>query len=305
MAPVNSPRPIVTAQRGSLAVGDRRRTFIAVSAPNAVPQQQPTPLVLVLHGTLQTGHSVRGFAGFTFDRYAADENALVVYPDALRRDWNGARKAVMWSRKTKLIDDVGFIRTLISHMVTRGAHAERVYVIGFSLGGQMAIRLIHEIPELLAGVALIGSAQPTPDNLNVGHDAHGRLPVVTMHGTADPLAPFDGGPVSVHGYLPRGQHLSAPATAAYFAARNGITTDPSATRLPHLGDSGKSSNVIRYDYSADGAAPVRFYAIEGGGHVIPNPYRHPSRCFMGPTVHDFVAADVIAEFFGLASCPAN
>jgi polyhydroxybutyrate depolymerase len=260
---------------------------------------------LVLHGTLQTGRSVRGFAGFSFDRYAADENALVVYPDALRRDWNGARKAVMGSRKTKLIDDVGFIRTLISHMITRGADAKHVYVIGFSLGGQMAIRLIHEIPELLAGVAIIGSAQPTPDNLNIDYDAHGQLPVVTMHGTADPLSSFEGGPVSVHGHLPRGQHLSAPATAAYFAARNGITTDPTATRLPRLGDSGKPSNVIRYDYGADRAAPVRFYAIEGGGHVIPNPRRHPSRWFMGPTIDDLVAADVIAEFFGLASCPAN
>ena len=297
---MRSPRPVVSAQRGWLTVGGRQRSFIAVRGPHSLTQL--TPLVLVLHGTLQTGRSIRAFAGFTFDRYAADGKAVVVYPDALHRDWNGARNAVMGSKKTKSVDDVGFIRALIAHMVASGADAQRVYVIGFSLGGQMAIRLIHEVPELLAGAAIIGSTQPTPGNLNVDHDAHGRLPVVTMHGTADPLAPFDGGPVSIHGHLPRGQHFSAPATAAYFAERNGISTEPTATRLPNPRDFGTPGRVTRYDYSADGAALVRFYAIEGGGHVIPNPYRHPPRWFMGASTGDLVAADVIGEFFSLSSC---
>jgi polyhydroxybutyrate depolymerase len=296
---MRSPRPAVTAQRGSLTVGGRQRSFIAVRGPNSV--SQPTPLVLVLHGTLQTGRSIRGFAGFTFDQYATDGRAIVVYPDALHRDWNGARKAVMGSKKTKSIDDVGFVRALIAHMIAADTDAQRIYLIGFSLGGQMAIRLLHEVPELLAGVAIIGSTQPTPDNLNVDHDAHRPLPVLTMHGTADPLAPFDGGPVSIHGHLPRGRHLSAPATAAYFATRNGISTEPKATRLPNFRDPGTPGRVTRYDYSADGAAPVRFYAIEGGGHVIPNPYRHPPQWLMGASTGDLVAADVIGEFFGFSS----
>jgi polyhydroxybutyrate depolymerase len=282
-------------------VGGRSRSFVEVRGP--VPIAQQSPLVLVLHGTLQTGRSIRRFAGLTFDRYAAIENAIVVYPDALHRDWNGARKVVMGSKKTKSVDDVGFIEALIAQLVASGADAQQVYVIGFSLGGQMAIRLIHEVPELLAGVAIIGSAQPTPDNLNIDHDAHGKLPVVTMHGTADPLAPFEGGPVSIHGHLSRGQHLSAPATAAYFAARNGIHTEPTATRLPGLGGFGQPGTVTRYDYS--GAAPVRFYAIEGGGHVIPNPYRRPPKWFMGATTDDLVAADVIGEFFRFSSHPAT
>jgi len=296
---MKSPRPAVGARRESLMIQGRRRSFIVVRGRKT--PTPPQPLVLIFHGTLQTGRSIRGFAGFTFDRYAADGTAVVVYLDALRRDWNGARKAVMVSKKTKNVDDVGFFRALIAHMIARGADAQRVYVIGFSLGGQMVIRLIHELPELLAGAAVIGSAQPTPDNFNIDHDAQGQLPVITMHGTADPLAPFQGGPVTVHGRLARGQHLSAPATAAYFAARNGITTEPRVTRLPHIGDFGKPTTITRYDYSADGVAPVRFYAIGGGGHVIPNPRHRPSQWFMGPTTGDVVAAEVIAEFFGLAT----
>ena len=256
------------------------------------------------HGTLQTARSIRGFAGFTFDRYAADGKAIVVYPEALRREWNGARKAVMTSKKTKTVDDVGFFRALIAHMVACGSDARRVYVIGFSLGGQMVIRLIHEMPDLLAGAAVISSSLPAPNNMNIDRDAEAQLPVITMHGTADPLAPFDGGPVTVHRHLARGEHISARATAAYFAARNGISSQPSTARLPHIGDPGKPTAVTRHDYSADGAAPVRFYAITGGGHVIPNPYHRPSQWLMGPTTGNLVAADVIAEFFSLASSSA-
>jgi poly(3-hydroxybutyrate) depolymerase len=47
----------------------------------------------------------------------------------------------MGSTKTKSIDDVGFIRALIAHMVASGADAQRVYVIGFSLGGQLRQRI--------------------------------------------------------------------------------------------------------------------------------------------------------------------
>ena len=209
----------------------------------------------MLHGTLQTGRSIRRFAGFTFDRYAVAGNAVVVYPDALRRDWNGARKAVMLSKKTKSVDDVGFIGALIAQMIASGADARRVFVIGFSLGGQMGIRLIHEVPELLAGLAIIGSIQPAPGHFNVDHDAHGRLPVLTMHGTADPNVPFDGGPVGLHGHLPRGRHLSAPATAAYFAARNGIDTEPTVTRLPCTGDSCTLGTVTSTTTAPTGQPP--------------------------------------------------
>jgi polyhydroxybutyrate depolymerase len=303
LAPVKSPRPVVCAQRRSLTVGGRQRTFITVRGPAATAR--PASLVLVLHGTLQTARSIRRFAGFSFDRFAADGKAVVVYPDALRRDWNGARKAVMMSKKTKTVDDVGFIRALIAHMVADEADAQRVYAIGFSLGGQMVIRLIHEIPELLAGAAIIGSNQPAPDNFTISYDAPAQLPVMTMHGTADPLAPFDGGQVSVHGYLRRGEHLSAPATAAYFAARNGVTTPPTASQLPNIGDFGKPSRVTRYDYTADGAAPVRFYAIDGGGHVVPNPRRQPPKWLLGPRTGHLVAADTIAEFFGLSGDPVS
>jgi polyhydroxybutyrate depolymerase len=283
-----SSRADVTIKRRTLRVGATTRSFIEVTPAHHADKPA---LVLMLHGTLQTARSIRPFAGYSFDAYARDGHAVVIYPDGLHREWNGARATVMIRSDAKKVDDVGFIRALIDHAA--GNHdidRDRVYVVGFSLGGQMVIRLIHEVPELLAGAAILGAVLPKDEHLVVARDAKQPLPVLTMHGTADPLAPFGGGPAGFHGHLPKGDHLSAADTAAYFARRNAIVTRPAATTVLR-------ARVTRYDYSAAGAAPVRFYAINGGGHVIPNPNHRPAQWFWGPTVSDVVAAEAIAEFF--------
>jgi polyhydroxybutyrate depolymerase len=287
-----SLRAGATVERRTLHVGATTRSFLEVTPAHRADKPA---LVLMLHGTLQTARSIRQFAGYSFDAYARDGHAVVIYPDALHREWNGARATVMIRSDAKNVDDVGFIRALIDHAAsTHHIDRDRVYVVGFSLGGQMVIRLIHEIPEMLAGAAILGAALPKGDNLIVARDARQPLPILTMHGTADPLAPFNGGPAGFHGHLPKGNHLSAADTAAYFAHRNAIAAGPAATTALR-------ARVTRYDYSAADAAPVCFYAINGGGHVIPNSNHRPAPWFWGPTISDFVAAEAIAEFFDLST----
>jgi polyhydroxybutyrate depolymerase len=291
------PRPDVTVRRQSLTVGGRNRSFLVVA------NREPRPhaaLVLMLHGTMQTARNIRPFAGYSFDSYAVGGRVVVIYPDAVRRDWNGARKAVMLRESTKQIDDVGFVRAIIDHAVAaEGVDPSKVYVAGFSLGGQMTIRLIHEIPELLAGAAVLSANVPAPDNLTVDRDARLALPVLTIHGTADPLAPFDGGMVGFHGHLPKGMHLSARETAEYFAIRNGITNPAITVQVPHRGGADDSTSVLRHDYVCPGVPPVRFYAIHGGGHVLPNPRHTSAAWFWGPSTRDLCDADAVAEFFDL------
>ena len=254
----------------------------------------------MLHGTMQTASNIRPFAGYSFDSYAVDGRVVVIYPDAVHRDWNGARKAVMLRTSTKDVDDVGFSRAVIEHAITaEGVDPMRVYVAGFSLGGQMTLRLIHEIPELLAGAAVLSANMPAPDNLTIDRDARIPLPVLTVHGTADPLAPFDGGIVGFHGHLPKGMHRSAPETAQYFASRNGITSPPSESPIAHRGGVGDTTSVTRYDYRSPDVPPVRFYAIQGGGHVLPNPRHTSAKWFWGPSTRDLCAADAFADFFDL------
>ncbi|MFJ4652370.1 alpha/beta hydrolase family esterase [Nocardia sp. NPDC088792] len=268
----------------------RHRTYTLLHTD---PVQEGAPLILALHGSFENAQSFHRFTRGAFDTLARDGRAVLAYPDAVR-EWNGARTAAILYPSAKSVDDVGFLGALIDEIAARQPiDPARVYAIGYSLGGQMTIRLLHDAPELLAGAALIAVNQPAPGNLTVATTEPPRrpVPVLTIHGTADPLAPYTGGVISLRGLFPKGEHLSAADTAAYFARRNGITTAPTDSRLDTTG-----KPVHRTDYA--GAAPVAFYTVDGGGHHIPGASTGNRLTFGAPAPH-FDATAAISGFFGL------
>ncbi|QIS10535.1 alpha/beta hydrolase family esterase [Nocardia arthritidis] len=276
-------------RRGAITHDGRRRDYRLVHAADPKPG---AALVLVLHGTGETGDSIREFSNRAFETLAATGAAVIAYPGAVRREWNGARKAVMFWRGAKSVDDVGFLRALINELATSGLiDSRRVFVIGYSLGGQMTIRLLHDAPELLAGAALIACNQPAPDNLAASTKPPVPLPLLIFHGTADPVSPYSGGTVSLYGLFPKGGHLATAETAAYFAARNGIDTGPSFHWLP-------GGRVCRTEYRATGRPPVTLYSIFGGGHHIPG-VSTTGTWLRGPVAPEPDTVTVFAEYFGL------
>ncbi len=220
-------------------------------------------LVLVLHGANQNGKKVRDFSGRSFDRLAEDASALVVYPNAYKGHWNDARRTNRTPARSDGVDDTAFLATLIDQQ-----EALPTYVVGYSTGGQMAIRLVHEIPDRLCGAVIIG-------------------------GTLDPVVPYGGGIASMWGLRSGGSGLSAHDSAQYFALRNGVTAAPMIERLSHRVGSGPTS-VIRQRWAQAGSHSVTLYTVANGGHVIPNPVRRASP-LLGRTTCDINAADVVAD----------
>lgn len=292
----SQPRAHIT--KGSVDVEGRTRTY-TLAAP---PDGNADSLLLVFHGSKQTGEKFRAFTGYSFDAPAATGNTVVAYLDGYKNQWNDARKASNFPARTENINDVAFAKAMIdllsgSHRIDRS----RVYAAGYSNGGAMVIRLIHEIPGSLAGAAILAATQPAPENfLGTGAPA-APLPVLLMHGTRDHIVPYAGGLMSWWVRLVfrvGGRALSAERTAAYFAARNKITVPAITTTLPHDKKSGKTS-VTRTDFRQDGKPPVVLYSVHGGGHTIPGPAKAPF--VLGATSHDVNTADVLGEFFGLTS----
>jgi polyhydroxybutyrate depolymerase len=257
-------------------------------------------LVLVFHGSGQTGEAHRRFTGRSFDALADSGAAVVAYLDGYKRNWNDARRASAFPARRENIDDVGFVRAVIRKLAgSHGIDPGRVFAVGYSNGGQLVLRLIHEAPELIAGAAVIAATMPGPEDFLLPQPppAPVAMPVLLIHGTKDPLVSYQGGEFRWWVrtlFKVGGRSRSMPDTAAYFAARNGITAGPVSTELPA---GGKGTSVERTEYRQEGRPPVLLYTVHGGGHTVPGLGKAPA--VMGRTSRDVNPADLVADLFAI------
>jgi polyhydroxybutyrate depolymerase len=249
--------------RHTIEVDGRGREYLVV-APDPVPSG--LPLVLAFHGSNQNAEGFRRFSRGQFDELAADGTAVVAYPDGYGKHWNDARRSLRFSARTDGVDDVAFVRAMISRLAAdRGIDERRVYAVGYSNGGQLVNRVLHEAPRLLAGAMMIAATQPAPENFLPAEGEIVPVPLLLMHGTRDPLVPYAGGMATLpFGLMPRGLGMSAVQTRDYFAARNG-------------------------------EVPVELITLEGGGHTVPG---GRSGLFLGPVAAGPRAVDAFTGFFG-------
>lgn len=280
-------------QHVELRVGDKDRRMLVVRPERPQPG---APVVLALHGSNQTGGGLRRFTGGQFDRFASRDGAVVLYLDGHKKHWNDARVSIDFAARLEDYDDVEFALTAIDWAAANtGADAARARAVGFSNGGAMVIRLAHQAPERFAGLAAIAATVPAPENFLLADTEPVPVRMLYLHGTADPLVPYEGGVASLWGMKPRGLGLSAVQSAEHSAAQNGIVDAPQSRDLPEGSDDKTSATVT--DWSQPDRLPVRLITVHEGGHTVPGRTRAP--VLMGRTAHGLEAADHIAEFLGL------
>ncbi|WP_326718621.1 alpha/beta fold hydrolase [Streptomyces sp. NBC_00243] len=291
------PRLSAPVTVDTITVDDRSRAYRAFVPANLPPG---APLLFVLHGSQQDGKTIRTATGYGFDKLAERHGFAVLYPDGYKRGWNDGRTAAVTPARKEDVDDEELIGALVERFRQRhGIDPARVFVTGFSNGGQMAFRLAARRPERIAAIAVIGAGLPTPDQWAVTETKR-PLPVLLVAGTRDPIMPYEGGEASIFGFQKRGTVLSAEATARAFAEVNGITEPPTSwppTRFPLDGSGGADGPLVTETrYAQPGKAPVVAFTVSGGGHTIPNPdYRFPR--LMGRTDHTLNAPAAIWDFF--------
>jgi polyhydroxybutyrate depolymerase len=274
----------------TIEVAGRPRTYTLVT-PDGGDHDR---LLLVFHGSKQDGATFRRFSGNAFDRLGS---TAVAYLDGHRANWNDARRNAHFPARTDDVDDVAFAVAVAA----REAEGRETFAAGYSNGGGMVIRLLHERPDVISGGAVIAAQQPTPENSLVEDLPAVPRPVLLFHGTRDRIVPYDGGTMAGWArwaFKVGGTMRSAPETAAYFAARNGISAPPVTTPVPARDALSARTSVSRTDHRQEGRAPVTLYTVHGGGHSVPGPKAAPR--VLGRTATDVHAAPVIAEFFGLS-----
>jgi polyhydroxybutyrate depolymerase len=235
----------------------------------------PNAVVVVLHGGGGAGMNVANTGAHplaAFRTVADREGFVVVYPGGLpatdgQPGWVDCRGD---NGVSSGADDVGFLAALIERVrAVYTLPASRVFMAGGSNGAMMTHAFAIARPDLVGAVAV--SAGSLAQNPRPGACATGPttpVPIVLLHGTADPQMPWGGGCVAnLGGNCSRGRVVSAEVTRNRWLQANGLASVTPTSQVVEV-DRADGGPATRFDYA--GAAPVQWWRLEGAGHTVPS-----------------------------------
>lgn len=256
--------------------GDTREYYVHV--PTSYDTRTATPVVFMLHGTSQDGEFHYNNSGWK--EVGEAENILTVFPTSwtycIIKD-NYTRTTTKWHvypaefdycAAEQPRDDIKFIRQVVAEIKQRfNVDSKRMYLAGFSNGGQMAGRCAVEMSDVFA--AIVESAGTLPRDTTFVPMR--KLPVLFQFGNSDdrwvgsdtlsiPMAYFDS--------LFTMDHFMGVVRT--HAATFGLDTTTYVV-------SGDSNSVLTATFSANPPNPTNvfhFAMIKGMKHVYPNGTNH-------------------------------
>jgi polyhydroxybutyrate depolymerase len=217
-------------------------------------------LVVALHGRGSSAAEMR--AATELERDAAERGLAVVYPDALDGGWGD--DTLVTPGRPAGDEDVMFLDTLIETLRSDpGMDDGPVGIVGFSNGASMALRYAGARPDEVRAVVSVAGQLPRDTAIR----PTGRVPLLEIYGTADPVRPYDTGipapPIREPG-APT-PTLPTPETIAAFvgpAHHEGPTaTDP---------DPGDGTSVRTERWTDGEGTRAVLHTIVGGGHTWPS-----------------------------------
>jgi polyhydroxybutyrate depolymerase len=230
----------------TITVGGRDRVY-RLHKPVGVPAS--AGLVVVLHGGF--GNAEQAERSYGWDQLADSEKFVVVYPDGVNRAWNVNGGGCCGKPAREGVDDVAFISAAVADVAKNvSINAGHVYATGMSNGGMMSYTLACDTT-LFAAIGPVSGTQVDP--CRSPHPAS----VMAIHGTADPLIPYGGGPG--RGFA----HINGPPVLDLntFWRKVDQCEAPAATT---------SGSVTTSTAGCPDNRSVALITIDGGGHHWPN-----------------------------------
>jgi polyhydroxybutyrate depolymerase len=260
----------VDHEPGSMKVDGVERSWV-LAVPSAHDGVTPLPLVIMLHGLAGSPNEIRAITGSGIHEA---ERFVVVAPLG-----SGLISRWMWDLDDTTYDlsrsnpDIVFIEALIDHLgETLCLDLSRIYATGHSNGaiGVSALRCVLE--DRIAAVAAVAGLTDFGDAC----DLQRPVPVIGIHGAADPYVLLDGGwgegasMFMLEDFVPfteqpiaRWPGFAEPIRdrAAAIAAANGCAPDSAVEPI--------GADAARTSWTCPVGADVELVIVSGGGHGWP------------------------------------
>jgi polyhydroxybutyrate depolymerase len=239
----------------TVRLGDR---FYVIELP---ARSQGAPLILALHGGGGSPDQFARASGLV--RAALGAGYAVAFPAGSGRrgdsllTWNGGYCCGLAARRR--VDDQTFLADVIRDATDRyGLDAARVYLTGMSNGSIMIETFAARNPGLVRAIAGVAGTMDTSRTMVAG-----RVPALIIHGTADPMVPYEGG--RGESSVTRTDFASVPSVVAAFLAPWG----PVQTTSRRIDRRDDGTSVTVTDHVSGDRVVLRLMTVEGGGHHWP------------------------------------
>jgi len=206
-----------TMEQFTLTQDDRERTYLLYTPANYAESKTYT-LLLALHPASTTAQQMAEMT--QFENLADTNDIIIAYPDAIAGRWN--------SSGTTNVDDLGFITALMDTLIADYTiDDDQVFVLGYSNGGLMTLKLRCMLSERIAGI--ISYAAPMTFAIAGDCQSEAVVSVLVIHGTSDEVFPFSGQATVRDGVI--SGTFSADQTIGYLAGLNGCRVRPEGTDI--------------------------------------------------------------------------
>ena len=239
-------------------------------------------LVLNFHG--YTSDALQELVLTRMNASSDKHGYVVVYPQGVSRSWNaGACCGTAWTNR---VDDIQFTKDLLARLAKDWCiDPKRIHATGFSNGGFFSHRIGCEMADVFASIAPVsGVMGMDPSQCNPLRP----IPVLDVHGTADPIVPYNGGtpilPVDFGGAPP---FRSVSDTLSIWRQKNKCLGQGQS-----IYSKGDATCTAYGTCSAN--VEVVHCKIDGGGHAWPGGVPIP---FVGKTSQDISATETMVSFF--------
>ncbi len=259
-----------------------------VHVPAGYKNSSPTPVVIMCHGGGQTGEQFYNISGWK--EVGDSVNILTVFPTALtycttddgvtanRTKWNTYPGGSDFCAGVTPKDDIKFIKEMIAALKARFyVDAKRIYMVGFSNGGQFTATCSVEISDILAAAIASGGGGAFPRDTTCNPVR--LLPSMLMFGNKD------GKMIKGLG-LPAGSSVPMGFTQLYAAYPYLYSVQPK----PYINTfrlnpttytvSGDTNSVVTADYAGLSGNPdnvFKMVEVKGMEHEYPNGINYPLR----------------------------